>query len=94
MGIIEVQLPEQLQHAIERQVAQGRAASQSAFLVEAARRLAEELELDDEIVAGAIAGIADAESGRFVTLSSAADADALHERTMARLQDRLISHQE
>jgi hypothetical protein len=48
---------------------------------------------EDEIVAEAEAGIADAEAGCFITVSSSGDAEALHEPTMARLRDRLASDQ-
>ena len=91
MGVIQVQLPEQLQQVVDRQVAEGRVASQSEFLVEAARRFAEDLAIEDEIVVEAEAGIADAETGRFVTIATPADATALHERTMTRLHDRLAA---
>jgi Arc/MetJ-type ribon-helix-helix transcriptional regulator len=93
MSIIHVQLPEQLQQMVDREVAEGRAASQSEFLVEAVRRFAEDLVLEDEIVAEAAAGIADAEAGRFVTVETAEDAAELHERAMARLRTRLAADQ-
>jgi Arc/MetJ-type ribon-helix-helix transcriptional regulator len=89
MGVIQVQLPEPLQQAIDREIAQGRVASRSEFLVEAARRFAEDLALEHEIVSEAKTGIADAESGRFVTISTPEDKATLHQRTMARLQSRL-----
>lgn len=94
MSVIQVQLPEQLQQIVEREVAEGRVASQSEFLVEAVRRFAEDLALEDEIAAEAAAGIADAEAGRFVTVATAEDAAALHERTMARLRARLAADQD
>lgn len=93
MSMIQVQLPEQIQQAIDRQVAAGRVASQSEFLVEAARRFAEDIALEDEIATEAETGIADAEAGRFATIKTAADAAALHERTIMRLQSRMASDQ-
>ncbi|MSP00673.1 MAG: hypothetical protein EXR07_06435 [Acetobacteraceae bacterium] len=89
MGVIQVQLPDELKSLIDRQVAEGRVASESAFFVEAARRFVEGLAVEDEIVSEAEAGIADADAGRYVTLSSSDDIEALHQRTMARLRDRL-----
>ena len=65
----------------------------SAYIEEAVRRYAEDIQAEDEIVAEAEAGIADAEAGCFITVSSSGDAEALHERTMARLRDRLASDQ-
>jgi Arc/MetJ-type ribon-helix-helix transcriptional regulator len=89
MGVIHVQLPDHIREAIDRQVAEGRVASESEFLVEAARRYAEDLELEDDILAEARAGIADGEAGRYVTISTPGDAEALLKRTMARLHERL-----
>lgn len=91
MSVIQIQLPEQIQQVIDRQVADGRIASQSEFLIEAARRFAEDIALEDEIMIEAEAGIADAEAGRFVTVATSQDAAALHSRTMARLAGRLLA---
>ncbi len=91
MGIIQVRLPEELQQIIDRQVAAGRVESADAYLLEAARRFAEELEAEDEIVAEANAGLLDAEAGRYVTITTPEDAEALHERTIARLRLRLAA---
>ena len=91
MGIIQVRLPVEIEEIIDRQIAAGRVASADAYLVEAARRFAEDLEVEDEIVAEAEAGIADAEAGRYVTIATPEDAEALHERTMARLRDQLAA---
>ena len=91
MGAVQVQLPDHIKAAIDRQVAEGRVSSESEFLVEAARRYAEDLELEDAITTEAKAGIADAEAGRSVTIATSDDAEALHERTMARLRERLAA---
>ena len=91
MSVIQIQLPEQIQQVIDRQVADGRIASQSDFLIEAARRFAEDIALEDEIMIEAEAGIFDAEAGRFVTVATPQDAAALHGRTMARLAGRLVA---
>jgi Arc/MetJ-type ribon-helix-helix transcriptional regulator len=91
MGVIQVQLPDHIKEAIDRQVAEGRVASESEFLIEAARRYAEDLEVEGDIVAEAEAGIADAEAGRYVTISTPEDAESLHKRTMARLRERLAA---
>jgi Arc/MetJ-type ribon-helix-helix transcriptional regulator len=91
MSIIEVRLPEEIQAIIDRQVAAGRVESADAYLLEAARRFAEDLAVEDEIAAEAEAGIADAEAGRYVTIATPEDAKALHERAMGRLHDRLAA---
>jgi putative addiction module CopG family antidote len=93
MGIVQVQLPDHLKQIIDQQVAEGRVESESAYIEEAVRRYAEDIQAEDEIVAEAEAGIADAEAGCFITVSSSGDAEALHVRTMARLRDRLVSDQ-
>jgi Arc/MetJ-type ribon-helix-helix transcriptional regulator len=94
MGVIQVQLPDQLQQVIDREVAEGRIASRSAFLIEAAQRLAEEIALEDEMVVEAAAGIADAEAGRYVTVATPADAAELHVAAMDRLRARLAASQD
>jgi Arc/MetJ-type ribon-helix-helix transcriptional regulator len=62
MGTIRIRLPVEIHEIIERQVAAGRVESADAYLVEAARRFAEDLEVEDEIVVEAKAGIANAEA--------------------------------
>ena len=93
MSIIQVTLPDEIQKIIDRQVAAGRVQSADAYLVEAARRFAEDLEVEDEIVVEAEAGIADADGGRYLTIATPEDANALHQRTMQRLRDRLAADQ-
>lgn len=91
MGIIHLRLPEEIQEIIDRTVAAGRVESADAYLVEAARRFAEELEIEDEMIDEAQAGIADAEGGRYVTIATPEDAETLHERTMARVRGWLVA---
>jgi len=91
MGVVQFQLPDDIKESIERQVASGRVASEADFLVEAARRYAEDLEGEDEIVAEALAGIADSEAGRHVTIATPADAKTHHKQTMTRLRQRLAA---
>ena len=85
MGVVQVRLPDHIKESIERQVASGRVASEAEFLVEAARRYAEDLEGEDEIVAEALAGIADPEAGRHLIIVTPADAETHHKQTMTRL---------
>jgi Arc/MetJ-type ribon-helix-helix transcriptional regulator len=95
MGVIQVQLPDELKAAIDRQVAEGRAVSEAEFILEAARRYAEDLEAeaDDEIELAAMVERADADmaAGRFVTVSSKEDSEALHQRMIDRLRANLAS---
>lgn len=91
MGVVQVRLPDELQEAIDRQVAEGRVADAEAFLAEAARRYVEDLEFEDELVAEARAGIADIEAGRFRTVSTREDLAAMEAEVMARVRDRLAA---
>lgn len=77
MGVIQVQLPDEIKAVIDRQVADGRATSEAEFVVEAVRRYAEEFEIEDAIVAEAMIGIADLEAGHYVTLASPEDLEAM-----------------
>ena len=87
MGVI--QLPDELQRVIERQVAEGRAASPAAFLEEAVRRLVDEtMSEEDELLKAAEAGSADIAAGRYVTVTTAEDERRVHDGMMARLRAR------
>ena len=88
MGV--VQLPDELQRVIERQVAEGRAASPAAFLEEAVRRLVDETRgEDDELRQAVEAGSGDIEAGRYVTVATPEDERRIHNGMMARMQARL-----
>ena len=90
MGV--VQLPDELQRVIERQVAQGRASSPLAFLEDAVMRLVEESGAEeDEVRQAAAAGLADIEAGRFVTIATPDDQKRLRTRLMDRLKARLTA---
>jgi Arc/MetJ-type ribon-helix-helix transcriptional regulator len=91
MGVVQIQLPDDLKQIIDRQVAEGRAASAADYVEAALRRYAEDLELENDIVAEAEAGIADIKAGRYTTIASSEDVETLHDRTMARLHDRLAA---
>lgn len=91
MGIIHLRLPDDLQAIIDQRVASGRVKNADAYLVEAARRFAEELEAEEEVVSEAAAGVAEAEAGHFVTIATPKDAEDWHQRTMARLRDQLAA---
>jgi Arc/MetJ-type ribon-helix-helix transcriptional regulator len=88
---VQVQLPDDLKSAIDRQVAKGHAASEADFLRQAARLYAEELDADEDLWTIAQAGIADAEAGRYILIETAADAEALYERTMAQVRAGLAA---
>lgn len=91
MGIVQVGLPEELSNLINRQVEAGRAENAGAYLAEAIRRYAEDLEAEDEVIAEARLGILDAEAGRYTTISGPEDAVAVEQRIIARLHTRLAS---
>lgn len=85
-----VQLPDELQRVIERQVAEGRAASTAAFLAEAVHRLLDDARLEaHDVRAAAQAGIADIAAGRLTTVAGPDDGRRLRARMMARLRASL-----
>lgn len=92
MGVVQVRLPEELQEVVKRQVAEGRAADVDAFMTEAARRYAEDLELEDDLAAEAQAGIADMEAGRYTSIVTREDLAAKEADVIARARDRLATH--
>jgi Arc/MetJ-type ribon-helix-helix transcriptional regulator len=89
-----VQLRDELQRAIERQVAEGRATSAAAFVEEAVLRLIDAAELEEqEVLAAAQAGIVDIEAGRFTAINTPEDGQRLHERMMAKLRANLVAEE-
>ncbi len=69
-----VQLPDELQRVIERQVAEGWATSAAAFLEEAVLRMIDAARTEEaEVIACAQAGIVDIEAARFTTIGTSED---------------------
>ncbi len=91
MGVVQVQLPDDLRIIIDRQVAEGRAASEAEYVAEALRLYADHLDAEDEIAGMVERADAEMASGRFVTISIPEDSDALHQRTMDRLHTNLAA---
>ncbi len=91
MDVIHVRLPDEVQQVIDRQVAEGRVVDVDTYLTEAARRYAEGMELEGELMTEAQAGIADIDAGRHQTIATPADAESWHQEKMARLRDRLTA---
>jgi Arc/MetJ-type ribon-helix-helix transcriptional regulator len=89
MGVVQVRLPDEVQEIIDRQVAEGRATDAAAWLTEAARRYAEDLALEDELVTEARAGVADIEAGRYRTVSTREHLAAMEAEVIARARARL-----
>ena len=91
MGIVQVQLPDGIKEIIDREIAEGRASSEAGFIADALRLYVGHLEAEEEIAAMAQRADADVAAGRYVTVSSPKDNDALHQRTMDRLRSNLVS---
>jgi len=89
MGVMQVQLSDDLKQLIDRQVAEGRAASEADYVMDALRLYAEHLDAEVEIAAIVERADADLPAGRYVTVASPEDSQALHEDAMARLRARL-----
>ncbi len=88
MGV--VQLPDGLQRVIERQVAEGRASSPTAFLEEAVMRLVDETSAEEDEVQRTVQdGSADIDAGRYRTVASPDDERQLHDDVMTRLRTHL-----
>ena len=84
-----VQLPDELQRVIERQVAEGRATSPTAFLEEAVRRLIDDGTAEESEFRLAVeAGSADIDSGRYRTVVTPDDERRLLDDMMTRLRSR------
>jgi Arc/MetJ-type ribon-helix-helix transcriptional regulator len=90
MGVI--QLPDELQSAIDRAVEQGRASSAAAFLQEAVARLIDDAQAEEDDIRAAVAeGIAEAEAGLGTLIATQADSERLHARLMERLHGNLAA---
>ena len=88
MGV--VQLSDELQSVIERQVAEGRAISSTAFLEEAIMRLVDDTRSEwDELRQAAEAGSLDMNAGRYTTVTGPEDGKRLQDDMMARLRARI-----
>lgn len=87
-----VQLSDEIQSMIERQIEEGRATSMGAFLEEAVLRLVDDARSEEEeATRAAKAGIADVEAGHYATVVGPDDNRLLHERMMARLREGLAA---
>lgn len=89
MGVVQVQLPDDLKQVIDRQVAKGRAASEADFLTQAARLYADHLDAENEISMVVERANADLVAGRYTLVATPEDSDALHHAAKARLRARL-----
>jgi Arc/MetJ-type ribon-helix-helix transcriptional regulator len=94
MGVIQVQLPDELKALIDREVAEGRVASEAEFLVEAARRFVEDLAIEGEIAEMVRRADGDVAAGRYVTVATPEDSQGLRDVAMDRLRARLASDAE
>ena len=87
-----IQVPDELQRVIDRQVAEGRAISPAEFLREAVMRLVDatdaELDAIQQVVEG---GSADIDAGRYTVVATAADERRLHDGITARLQSQFAT---
>ena len=91
MDIVQVELPDDLKDVIDRQVAEGHAASEADFLREAARVYADHLDAENEIAAMIQRADDDVAAERYVRVATPADSERLHQEAMARLRTRLAS---
>ena len=92
MGIVQFQLPDDLRSIIDRQVADGLAASEADYVTSALRLYADHLDAEAEMDALVERADADIEAGRFATVITPEDSDALHVAAMGRLRVRLAAN--
>jgi Arc/MetJ-type ribon-helix-helix transcriptional regulator len=90
-AVLQVQVSDDLKSIIDRQVAEGHAASDVDFVREATLRYAEHLDAEEELVAIAEAGIAASEAGDYILIETNADAEAQFQKTMARVRANLAA---
>ena len=91
MGIMRVQLPEDLRSVIDRRVTEGRVASEADYVATALRLYADHLDAEDEIAAIVERADADLAAGRQVMVATPEDGEALHDAAMSRLRARLAA---
>lgn len=91
MGVVQIQLSDDLMRIIDRQIAEGRALSEADFLLQAAQLYADHLDAENEIAAMVERADADVAAGRYATVATPEDSQALHEAAMARLRARMAS---
>ena len=84
-----VALPDDLKSLIERQVAEGRAASEADFVAEAVRLYADYLQSGDDIAAMVERADADVAAGRYVTVATPGDSEAAHQQMVRHLRAKL-----
>jgi Arc/MetJ-type ribon-helix-helix transcriptional regulator len=89
MGVVQVQVPDDLKQVIDRQVADGHATSEADFLTQAARLYADHLDAETEIGVMVERADADLAAGRYTVVATPEDSDALHQAAMTRLRARL-----
>ncbi len=91
MGVVQVQLPDDLRRIIDRQIAEGHARSEADFLVQAAQLYADHLDAEHEIAAMVERADADVAARRFTMVATPEDSQVLHEAAMARLRTRMAN---
>lgn len=84
-----VQLSDDLKLIIAQQVAEGHVASEADFLAEAVRLYAGYLEIRRDVAAVVMRADADMAAGKYMSVSTFEDGEAVHQRTVERLHTNL-----
>ena len=84
-----VQVPDDLKLLIRQHVAGGRAASEAEFIAEAVRLYVEYLETENEVAAMVERADADMAAGRYVTVSTPLEGEAVRRSMIRRLHANL-----
>ena len=88
MGYVEI--PDDLKRLIGQHVAEGRATFEAEFIAEAVRLYAGYLETEGEVMAMVERADADVAAGRYVTVSTPDEGEALQRRMVERLHANLV----
>ena len=91
MGYVQVELTEDVRAVINRHIAEGQAMSEADFVAKAIRLYADHLDAKNGIAGMVHRANADVAAGRYVTISTQAEGEALHQRTMDHLRANLAA---
>ena len=91
MDYVQVELTEDLRAVINHHIAEGQAMSEADFVAEAIRLYADHLDAKNRIAGMVHRADADVAAGRYATISTQAEREALHQRTMDRLRTNLAA---
>ena len=91
MGYVQVELTEDIRAAISRHIAEGQAVSEADFVAQAVRLYADHLDAKNRVAGMVRRAGANVAAGHYATVSTPAETEAQHQRTMDRLRANLAA---